>query len=458
MRHVDLELLLLVSQRVLSSHVLWRTMYDHLRDVCPDCRSALDALGEADRQALEQARPDLGEKPFSFKDPRYAPAFGRLGEQAFEWAKGQQRERRRALEDVEGLLALPAGERERRVVRARNRFRSRAVAELLIEECRRLVRASWKEARDLAALVPLVLERIQGAEASEWRRELCIRALAHQANAYRAGGELKTAENLFVEVRRELTVSGCTDAELHAEIVRLEASLRLDQQRLDEARRLLDRAVLLAREIQETDLLARSLIKRGSVLWHQGRLEEASGDQREAVALLDRAGDPILYACAVANLALCLSELGRYDDATAVLEKNRHRLTGASGEWSRLRLLWLEGRIAHGRHRADEAERLLLEARNGFIAERKGFDVALVSLDLSLLYLEESRHSDLKRLARLMQPLFEASDLHSHATAALVLYHKAVHAQRVNAELIRSLRAYLEAARNDPGLRFQPPA
>jgi tetratricopeptide (TPR) repeat protein len=456
-RHVDLELLLLVAQGVFKPRVLSRTMYDHLRDLCSECRTAFDTFGEADRRLFEEARPGIGEEPFT-ADVRYAPAFGRRGERAFEWAQALARERRRAQEDVAILLALPAAERERRIVRARNRFRSRAVAELLIEESRRMVRASWKEARGLAALVPVVLSRIPGAGRRDWSHEIRLRALAHQANAHRAGGDFKRADRLFVTVRRELTESETTDAALHAEIASLEASLRLGQRRLDEARQLLDRAILLAREIDESDLLVRTLVKRGSVLWHQGRFEDASRDQQEALALLDADTDSMLYACAVGNLALCLSELGRYDDAAAVIELNRDRLIGVSGEWSRLRLLWLEGRIAHGRRRMTDAERLLLEARNGFIAEGKGFDVALVSLDLSLVYLDEARHSDLKRLARLMQPLFEASDLHSHATAALALYQKAALAERVSAELIRGLRAYLEAARNDPGLRFQAPA
>lgn len=457
MRHIDLELLLLVRMGVLEPRVLSRTMYDHLGEVCSECRSALDKLGEADRRMFGEVRPRLSEKSFPFDDARYAPAFGRIGEKAYQWAQALEQERRRAQEDVETLLALPAAEREGRVGRARNRFRSRAVAELLIEECRRLVRGSWKEARDLAALVPLVLRRLPGAESREWHRELCIRALAHQANAHRAGGEIKPADRLFAEVRRELAESGSTDAALHAEIASLEASLRLDQQRLDEAQRLLDRATLLARDLQDDDMLARTLIQRGTVLWHQGRFEEAGRDEREALTLLDANRDAVLYACGVGNLALCLSELGRYDEAAAVIEENRDRLAGVSGEWSRLRLLVLEGRIAQGRRRVDEAERLLLEARNRCIAEGNAFEVALVSLDLSLLYLEESRPSDLKRIARLMQPLFESNDLHSHATAALLLYQKAALAQQASAELIRSLRAYLEAARNDPGLRFQPP-
>lgn len=455
MRHVDLELLLLVVQGVLKPHVLSRTMHYHLRDLCGECRAAFDTFGETDRRLFEEAGADVGEKSFT-EDVRYAPAFGRQGERVFAWAQALARERKRAQEDLAILLALPAAEREHRVIRARNRFRSRAVAELLVEECRRMVRTSWKEARALAALVPVVLDRIPGAARRVWHHEIRLRALAYQANAHRAGGEHSAADQLFVSLRRELAESKTADAALHAEIASLEASLRLGQRRLDEARQLLDRAILLAREISDRELLVRALVQRGSVLWHQGRLQEASLDQEEALGLLSPDADSVLYACAVGNLALCLTELGRYDDAAAMLERNRDRLAGAAGEWSRVRVLWLEGRIAYGRGRTADAERLLLEARNGFVVEEKGFDVALVSLDLSLVYLDESRVSDVKRLARLMQPLFESSDLHSHATAALLLYQKAALAERVTAELVESLRAYLEAARNDPALRFEP--
>lgn len=77
------------------------------------------------------------------------------------------------------------------------------------------------------------------------------------------------------------------------------------------------------------------------------------------------------------------------------------------------------------------------------MTERLGFNAALAGLDLTLLYVEEGRTAEVKRLAEEMLPLFLAQDFHREAAAALVLFQEAVEREAVTAPMLTELIAYL---------------
>jgi len=54
-----------------------------------------------------------------------------------------------------------------------------------------------------------------------------------------------------------------------------------------------------------------------------------------------------------------------------------------------------------------------------------GYDAALVSLHLALLYTKEGRAAAVAELAREMIPIFEAQDIHREALAALTVFRQA---------------------------------
>ena len=66
---------------------------------------------------------------------------------------------------------------------------------------------------------------------------------------------------------------------------------------------------------------------------------------------------------------------------------SREHRSGQGPNWWRLR--WLEGRIAHGKRLLRNAEAFLTEARDGFASRSNPFDLALVSLDLARVLLEQ---------------------------------------------------------------------
>ncbi|MFL6193587.1 MAG: hypothetical protein ACJ75H_05410, partial [Thermoanaerobaculia bacterium] len=74
-----------------------------------------------------------------------------------------------------------------------------------------------------------------------------------------------------------------------------------------------------------------------------------------------------------------------------------------------------------------------------------GYDAAMASLDLTLLYLKEGRTADVRLLAEEMVALFEARDVHRETLAALVLFQEAARREEVTAAMVRELAGFLES-------------
>jgi len=86
-----------------------------------------------------------------------------------------------------------------------------------------------------------------------------------------------------------------------------------------------------------------------------------------------------------------------------------------------------------------------------------GFDAALVSLDLAGLYAGQGRAAEMRRLTEEMLPIFSARDLHREAIAALIVFQQAVRMEEVSTDLLQEIGGYLQQARCDHKLRFEPP-
>jgi tetratricopeptide (TPR) repeat protein len=446
MRHIDSDLLLRVLEGQLPPRTLLRVLCEHLKDLCPECGANLELLVEGDEDLLRAVASNAESQDGV---ARYATAFHNAGCTALASAGELGDERRRAKRDFRELLALAPAERAPRVASAHTRFRSRSLVDLLLEESRRAARQDPAEARSLAELVPVVLHWTPGAAGSTWAEEAYLRSLSLRGNALRVAGDLREADSAFRDVRHFLASHPVDDEILHAEVSSLEASLRSDQRRLDEAEKLLDRAILLYRAAGDTAGVAKNLVKRGEVQRLNERLSASAESLREALGLLDPADDRHLYLCAVGNLGLHLCDVGRADEAAELLATHDDLLRAHQDDWMNLRMTVVRGRIAHGQGRSDEAEHLFLAARRGYMARDLGYDAASVTLDLAVVYLEQGRARELKEAALMMQPIFEAREVHREALAALMLFEQAAAAEQVTEETIHRLRRYLERTRSE---------
>ncbi len=81
-----------------------------------------------------------------------------------------------------------------------------------------------------------------------------------------------------------------------------------------------------------------------------------------------------------------------------------------------------------------------------------GYDAALVSLDLALLYAQENCTEDLKRLAAELMPIFESRDVHREAIVALLMFQRACEEEKLTVALVRKFAEYLRRERREGGM------
>jgi len=154
------------------------------------------------------------------------------------------------------------------------------------------------------------------------------------------------------------------------------------------------------------------------------------------------------------NLAVNFCHLGHHQEAAGLMREVRQLAADLGDAIFLIRVTWLEGRIAAGRGRSEEARSLLAQARERFAAEGMSYDAALALLEEAVLLLGQGRTAEVKVLARDLTRIFKSKGVHREALAALRLFHQAVEREDATADLARRLLHYLFRARHDQALRF----
>lgn len=439
MPHLTAEIYRMILDGTLPPRTLARALHEHLREACSTCAeewSAARALG------LRPPAGPQGEAAEADDAFAFSPASRRLEADA----RRVRSTRRQAQKDLRLLLARRPEQREELIINARSRYRSRAFVELLLEHCRERVRAAPREAAQLLELVPLSLLWAPGGLEADWANALQVRAEAQRANALRVAGDLPGAARAFIAARRRLANVPLADATVYGELASLEASLLWDQARHDEAAVLLDQAVLVYQEAGELEGLARALIQRASVGRERNRHDEALADLERARRLLDPEEQTFLYLFTVVGTAPILLDLGRNEEAERVLTEAQEAFEAAEEPWWALRLRGLLGRAALGRGDLDRAERLLADARQGFLEQGLPQDTANASLDLALVHLHQGRTGEVRRLCREVVPTFRALGAGRHALAALGLFQRSTAADAAALGHLAEVRRHLRRA------------
>lgn len=423
--HLTPELLEALARYELPPVVFANLVLNHLVALCPKCRTAVQTT-------YQRASGD---------DDRFARAFAAAERAVDEGRRDKSQELRQARRDLTELLRAAPEARGARVRRAIARFRSPLLVDLLIEESRGVVRDKPQEALRLALLASQVAERITAEpEASE----KCVRAFAHLANAFRVCGDFAGAEGRFGEARRVLRRGMVIDPLIHAEVARLEGSLRVDQRRFQEAEASLSQAILLYRLTRETKNVAITLMKMAHLHYLRGETSGAIEANLEALRTLDREQDSQLLNWARHNLATYLCENQDFIRARQVLSQVPAEKEGRT---TTARRLWLEGRIARGLEELETAERQFKKAVESFRRLRIPLDIALCMLDLAELYLSEGRTSDVVALAGDLDLLFSMPELQAEASQALLLFQNAALQQLLSVQILKEVRSRLERLR-----------
>ncbi|HSL83256.1 MAG TPA: helix-turn-helix domain-containing protein [Thermoanaerobaculia bacterium] len=398
------------------------------------------------RKVFEGPRPDLA---LGFEEGAPASDRPRRGEEA----EGRDQDAP-AVERLLEILALPEEERAAVVRGNPDRYSGIDLARLLLDEARGHLPAEPRKVYALAGLIRVVLQHDR--ERPEAQKLYAV-ALAHQGNALKAQGELIPAEELLDSARFLLDACDTDSFQAHAELDRMEGSLRWAQGRFSEAESLFAGAAAVEEEAGRPVRAASVRLQLGLVYAETGQLDRAMESARRAGEVFSEHGETRLLLMARHNLAWHSLAAGDVDGSRALFTENLSLYDQFPDHWTQLRRLWLEGRLARVEGNADAAEDAFLAVRNGFLEQGVGYDAAMASLDLAFLYAENGRAADLKRLAEEIAPVFEAQDVHREAAAALMLFQEAVRTERASVRFLGELTRYLEQARRDPELRFRQP-
>jgi tetratricopeptide (TPR) repeat protein len=334
------------------------------------------------------------------------------------------------------------------VKRARGRFQSATLVRLLIEESRKHIPGEPEAALHLAELARTV------ANANPRMQEffdLTVLATAHMANACRVGETPRQAEEHFLHARYVIRTHGVTHPEVLARVDDLEGSLRKDQRLFEKAEELLARAAMLYRLVNAHEDMARVLINLGTVYNQRGDASTAIETTRSALDMLPPGSEPRLYLCGHFNLACQLFAAGRSQETEEILEADADLYKNFADSSTQLRLTWLRGNLAESRGEADPAEQAYREARDGFInhSQGRGYDAAMVSMDLAIFYLRRGRTEGVRRLAEEMVSILAAQDVHREALAALVLFQDAARRDELTIERVSEISVLLRETRGN---------
>ena len=340
---------------------------------CERCRERLSGLTLSDIARHRSAKLDA-----------YGPVLERCF-QSLEVREAElKRERLEASRLIYRFLSLPHG-RQQLLFLNSPRFRSWGLFELLI-------RAGWEETfRDpwrAEEILELALEVSQHLDTFFYGNSLLedmrARGWGYIANARRARRDLPASEAAFSEAFQHLD-RGTEDPMERAVLFDLEASLRRVEKRFEEAVQLSKRAIRIFRKTGESHRAGRTLVNLSIAYCHMGDPVDAVSLLKQAFRLIDRDREPRLALYAMNNLADNLARTGRFMEAQRVLSQARSLDRRFSEPLVQGPRLWVEGNIAEGLGRLEEAIEFLSAARSCFIAANSDLDANLVSRQLDSL-------------------------------------------------------------------------
>jgi len=423
-----------VSQGELPPRVLVEVGVRHLMALCPHCRDEF--------QAWQRRRSGGG----SDSALRLLPVL--LEQQTAHLEKREDAAER----DFRDLLRLSFEDRLDRIRRAQTRFRGVALAQLLLRRAWEHIPAEPRTVHELAETAQAVLRYSVASPAAS---ALSVRAAIYAGNALRAQGDLQAADARFAFARSLITHNGVTDTLVYAEVDWFEGTLRKDQRHFADAEALLLRSIMLYRLVGDQRSAASPLATLGILYYHRQDYRQALDTFEGALSHLQPEAEPRFFCSVHHNLTLTLCELGDHHAAAEALETSRELYQACPDAHTQARLAWVEGKIALAFGHLARAEEAFLAVRRGFIEEGNGYDTAMVSLDLTLVYAKQGRVTDLKQLAEEMHTIFESKEIHREALAAVFLFQEAAREERLTVSRVEAFIQYFKKARTNPSLRFK---
>ncbi len=394
----------------------------HLFELCPHCRREFQAW----RRELGEGVPAAGPHDYDAVLDRFraraAPKPANSNEALGALDARAAAEEREARSGAEELLRLSPAEQAERVRREPERFAGLLLAEMLIEDSRKKAPDRPKEAATHARLARLVLHH---TPLSAYACELYVRALAYLANAIRVIGDLPRADQILGDARYFFRALGCGDRILRAELDKLEGTLRVGQQRPEEAVSLFLRALMAYRLEGQFENGAAVLISLSRAHYRRRALSAAMEVLDEASRVLEVAPDAWLSSLVQDNLAVILEMSGRLPEAVEAIQRASEQFRGPV---MALRVAWRQASIAEGLGDLDRSAKLWQHVIAGFSDHGLFYDRALASLNLARLYADQGDRHEVERLMADSIPVFRRLELPTKVVEAESLVRRAASA------------------------------
>lgn len=399
-----------------------RQVLVHLLEGCAPCASELrdELLPEVDPRALEGALDRV------------------LGgsRQLVHRVERQREQARELLARIETASA----ERQAEEIEVLDPLMRQTFFEAVIDECQRARHESVRRTLALAELAVRVAETIPGVPGEEG----LARARGELGNAYRILGDLPRARQTLRQAREQVAGRSPT---VEAQLLSFQASLAHDLRRYDRGIQLLERAVALFERHGQARSAQRARIQLG-YLAGQGDPEKGARILRQVLAQLDgedREADR-LQLLAVHNLIQITYMSGQAEEAARLISETRPLMESSEPHLDFLRFEWLTAQVDHelGRHRESAAR--LERLRESYLAEDLPYEVALVSLDLAVVYARLDRRDRVRSLAEETVRIFQALEIGRESVAALGLLARA-EAEEI-AEIAGRLASAVERTRS----------
>lgn len=327
------------------------------------------------------------------------------------------------------ILEHPPDEWEE-LARGDDRFRSLALCRLILDRsCEESVETPRRGER-LAAFSLTVIELLDpGRYGNRVLEDARARAWIAIGNARRIASNLWGAEEAFRTAQEHLR-RGMRDCLEKAQLLRYKACLRRAQRRFPEAAGLFRRSISIYLSLGEERCAAQAIVSFALLEQYRGEPERAIDLLDRAAQLVDPGEDARLDGCICFNRINGLVDAGRILEAQSLLAR-RPEIFRAPDEGVRLRVRWLEARIALALGRRTEGAALLDQVRNGFARRDDGYQAALASLELAALYARIGKTEEAGRLAREAQPIFQSLGIVREALAAAIVCQQATTTERL---------------------------
>ena len=307
-------------------------------------------------------------------------------------------ERQEAPVLLDDLLSYAAG---RRLLLVRNsaRYQSLALGYLLVDRCVEALCSEEEDFVELAALATEVAAQLDGERYTQGMVEdLKALAWAQLADAHRHGGDV-TAALLAMGTAETRFRWGTGDGTLEARILGVKVSLCRRLGKLQEGLALMDRVIILSRREGNPQMVGRALIKKARLVKDLGDPRTALWLLRQASRMVDGDQDPRAKLFLGHHQICCLIDLGEVPKARRLLRLTRSKYLRFREGYVRLSLRWVEGLVAAGLGRFEEALEVLRETREGLEELGQSHRAAQVAVDLAVVCEDVGQHAEALTLA-----------------------------------------------------------